>query len=289
MCIGALVAAFLSLPGVSSKGSSFGEDEDSKYPRMSLCAALAAARPGTTFSVELAGVYLTGTETQVLYDPSEPSCEQDVQPVTWVEFTPEAAPGASLEELLARDHRASVILKGELSGPKAPGPDNPALPVNISFANRVGGSRYGSSSRFRTQFVVKSVVQAEPVAELQSWEKVALHDQYLAPSTPDLRTFAPPKYPLRAQRFGIEGDVLLRASFSRGKAQRVDVLNGDRVLSEAAVDNIKTWRLRAVAKATLDVRYVFKLEDRVLGSSREPRVQIDLPRRVEIVAPSLRW
>jgi hypothetical protein len=53
---------------------------------MPLCAALQTVKVGQILPIRTSGIYVTSFEAQVLYDPSQPLCNGDDQPSTWVEF-----------------------------------------------------------------------------------------------------------------------------------------------------------------------------------------------------------
>ena len=56
----------------------------------------------------------------------------------------------------------------------------------------------------------------------------------------------PPVYPDVARQAGIAGTVSLRVLIGRGgEVDRVDVLNGEQSLQQAAVSAVRQWRYRA--------------------------------------------
>src|SRR5215213_3344368 len=81
-----------------------------------LCQSLATIQPEEQRPVVLGGVYAKGPESRVLYAVG---CTMNVQPVTWIEFSPDAI-GLSLLEQIKGTHEARVVFKGTLHGPRRP-------------------------------------------------------------------------------------------------------------------------------------------------------------------------
>ena len=106
-----------------------------------LCSVLEAIGPGEVARVVVSGVYQVAYEAQVLFDPHEPRCRRDVQPVTWVEFAAAAHGSDDLSDLLDTSRRVMVIFEGRLHGPGRILPDDPALPFAAAFANRTRNRR----------------------------------------------------------------------------------------------------------------------------------------------------
>lgn len=60
---------------------------------------------------------------------------------------------------------------------------------------------------------------------------------------PTLVTQVPPLYPLSAKARGIEGVVVVRVLIDKeGRVKKADVVNGDPLLTQAAVDAVRQWR-----------------------------------------------
>src|SRR5437588_6267656 len=119
---------------------------------MSLCAALASVDRGQQLRVVVSGVYAFSYEHAWLYDPNQLLCEADVKPHTAIEFAPGFDP-TPLSKFI-RDGRAYVTFEGTLFGPAPLEPDNPKLPDKWSAGLRMGDSRYGHMSAYRTQLRV---------------------------------------------------------------------------------------------------------------------------------------
>lgn len=288
-CLAALALAPFASARWQAVADRASEGEGPRAEQLSLCDALGRARPGVRLSVVVAGVYLIGPEQQILYDPLEPACEQDLQPATWVEFATAARSHVEMERILQRAGRVRVVFEGELAGPKAAGPDEPDLPLNIAFARRVASSRYGHLNIFRTRLMVTKILKAEPVSGSDSWEKVLLYGEEEQEAAALVGESEVLQYPARARRIGVAGEVVLEAVFVQGQVKTVEVRSGDRLLADEAVSNLRTWRLRKPIDTTLEVVFSFKLEDRLRGASQEPTILLQLPTKVTIVAPSYRW
>ena len=55
-----------------------------KPPTTSLCAALQSVDRGQELPIVVSGIFAVGRESQFLWDPRQPACEEDVQPSTSV-------------------------------------------------------------------------------------------------------------------------------------------------------------------------------------------------------------
>jgi len=255
--------------------------------RVDFCSAIEAIQPGDQLPVILSGIYTLGDEHQILYDPERPLCSGDVQPSTWVEFAPQVEARGELDQILRKSRRALVVLRGELFGPKRLAPDDPAFAVNLAYANRVAGRRYGHHSAFRTKLVVSEVLEAKPVPELTPWEGV-WHKPTSAAQLLNVEQAELPQYPTRARQVGLEGDVLVEVTVEGGRVSEASVASGDRLLAEAAVANIRTWRFDRGLKARFNATFSYRLIAPPSGIS-EARVITDLPRRVTVIASPNNW
>lgn len=255
--------------------------------RVDFCGALEAIQPGDQIPVIFSGIYMLGDEHAVFYDPERPLCSGDVQPSTWVEFAPQIEAHRELDQILRKARRAHVVLRGDLFGPKRLGPDDPALAVNLAYANRVAGRRYGHLSAFRTKLVVSSVLEASPMPEstpwASVWHKAMSPAQLVAVEQAEL-----PLYPPRARQVGLQGDVLVEVTVEGGRVAATSVTSGDRLLAEAAIANIETWRFDGELRARFSTTFSYKLAS---PSSTNPgsRVIAELPRKVTVIASSNNW
>lgn len=254
-----------------------------------LCSALSAIAPGHQQSVTVSGVFVVGPEHQLFYDPNEPVCPVDVQPETWLEF----APGVRNDELdrimssrrpLEETRRAYATFTGELYGPGALGPDDLSLASPLAFANRTRNRRYGHLNSYRTKLVVTGISDVKTVPSSAPW--------------PLARTIGPmpmvtrsevPRYPEMAWNVGITGDVVIGVTVTGGEVTKAEVRSGDRMLSDEALRNVKTWQFAPDTNATFTTTFTYEVDQRSTGASRAPHIDLQLPARVHITAASNDW
>ncbi len=281
----ALIALLLTAPAVSSSAEAPLSASRAPLP-VRLCEALQVVKAGERIPVRVSGIYVTGLELQLLYDPQQPRCSLNIQPSTWVEFAPSAVQDTRLVRLVERSGRASVTLVGDLYGPGALGPDDLSLSANVAFANRVAGHRYGHLNAFRTKLVVDKVLLAEPVPDSQPWNAV-----WAQPPEEErlvVRAARLPVYPPLARRGGITGAVVAEVEVKAGTVTRVEIKSGDRLLASETVANIRTWQFDADTNGSFSTAFVYHLEKRKVGDEG-PTVELHLPASVRITAASFDW
>jgi TonB family protein len=252
-----------------------------------LCTALESVKDGENLPVVISGVYFIGPETKIFYDPKAPLCQEDIQPSTWVEFTPSVSGDSRLEKILKKDGRAYVTFKGTLMGPKIAPPDDPSLPPYASYAKRVAGRRYGHLNGFRTELVVSAVLEAKAVPKevpfAGEWRK-PLQDRLI------VQDAGLPRYPPMARGAGISGEVQIEIKVSSGKVVSAEAISGDRLLAAEALSNVKTWTFVLNKEdESFTVKFVYILERRRLGENEAPRLELNLPFLVKIISPTLDW
>lgn len=252
------------------------------------CSALEAIQPGEEIPVLLSGLYSVGHELQILYDPQKPLCGGQVQPSTWVEFSPRAGGNAELDRIVEQSGRALLVVRGRLFGPRQPAPDDTSLPVTLAFANRVASRRYGHLGAFRTKLVVEELLHVEAASASLPWS-ATWHQAVNVSKGIRLEHAELPQYPPRAQRVGLVGDVVVELTIEGGRIVTVTAVSGDRLLAEAAVENVRTWRFNPQAQARLTTVFSFELERRSPGQSEGTRVVADLPRKVTVFAAQDDW
>lgn len=270
----ALTAESLAVPGVA----------DVQYD---LCSLLEEVHAGERVPVIVSGILAIGYEHQVLYDPDRPLCNGAVQPSTWVEYAQQFPENKELNRLLERSRRALVVVRGELFGPARVGPDDPDLALNLAYANRVARRRHGESSSFRTKLVISEIIDTKPVPEL-SPSQVTYHRPRNAEELLAVKEAALAQYPQRPRQIGLEGDVVIGLTIEDGRVTETLVESGDRLLAEAAVSNVKTWRFESGLNARLFTRFSFQLAD-PLSQGPPVKVIAELPRRVILIAKADAW
>jgi hypothetical protein len=217
-------------------------------PEVRLCEALDRIKPGDRLPVVMTGIYVVGYEHQFFYDPLQPTCYTNVQPYTWVEFSPDLILPSSMRTRLKNSGRVHLTLRGELYGPKPVGPDDITLPVYIAFANRAGGRRYGHLNGYRTKLVISEIADVRDVAE---GTPAAGSAMVITARQPVVVDAAMPSYPGLALNAGITGTVVVSVTVSKGEITSTNVESGDRVLAAGAVQNIKSWRFEEGDNRTL--------------------------------------
>jgi TonB family protein len=256
-----------------------------------LCDVLANIRAGEGRKVTISGIYVVGPEYQIFYDPKEPTCRADVQPETWVEIgsgvaSDELTRLMKLPEGSRASRRAYVTFTGELYGPGAAAGDDLSFSPFLAFANRTRNRRYGHLNGFRTKLVVSAVSGVKSVPKSVAWDQPSGHSTL---STPIVEHAEVPRYPEMAWNVGITGNVILDVTVSGGQVSNAEVKSGDRMLSSEAVRNVKTWRFAPDTNTTFTTTFTYDVEHRLTGTSRAPRIELQLPSAVHIIAASNDW
>jgi TonB family protein len=285
-----IIAGMLAAAGIVPGGAGAVQKASSVTtpPTMSLCAALQNVDRGQQLPIVVSGVYVVGYETQILYDPNQVSCDEDVQPLTWVEFAKGVEISPLLTKLLQEDHRAHVTFEGTLFGPSALEPDNPKLPDKWSASYRLGDTHHGDQNAFRTKMVVTRV---DASARVSASTPVG-QGRYRSPPpqrATDLLHADLPTYPYGARLAGLEGEVEVEVTLKDGKVVGTRVIAaGDRALAAAAVENIQTWRFSPDITETFTTRFVYVL-DRRFGQLSSQKIELEIPTLVKITAPRNGW
>lgn len=254
-----------------------------------LCDVLATISDGERRTVVLSGVYAASYEHAIFYDPNTVQCEADVQPETWVEFAPGVA-SAELTDIFKRregswnPRKAFVTFTGELYGPGAIAPDDVSLPQLAAFANRTRNRRYGHMNGYRTKLVVTRVEDVRSAPESTPSPSARSTDPALVVVHAEV-----PQYPKMAWNVGITGDVVLDVTVNGGQVTNVEVRSGDRMLAGEAVRSLKTWQFAADVSGEFTTTFTFDVEPRKTGASAAPRVELQLPNRVRIMAARNGW
>ena len=249
-----------------------------------LCALLGSIQAGEQRQVQVSGVYLVGTEQQVLYDPRTPLCDLDVQPATWVEFDQGAMDPAFAA---LPGSRFYVTFRGWLQGPGVVEEDDSRLPVIGSFANRVAFDRYGHLNAFRTQILVEEIVRFVPVPE--GVELPLYQGSAAVAAAPRIQQGALPQYPEKARRAGIEGIVEMKVAVEKGKVSNIDRVSGDRILAAGSRSAIETWVFDEAYSGTFVTTFYYDLRLQRSGANPNPEIEIHLPYDVHLSAPADGW
>jgi hypothetical protein len=252
--------------------------------QVNLCDRLGNVKPGDRIDVTVSGIFASG----VLYDPNDRLCDLDVGGDTTVEFEESAQIDPELEAIIDEDRRAYVTFQGVLWGPPPIGEDDPSLPLMVAYSRRIGGRRYGHLGMFRTKLVVERVLEFDRVpAHVPSIGESAIprpESMFPVLIAADL-----PQYPSAAQLVGIAGTVVVEVTVSGGEVVETGVLSGDRILVDAVIKNIETWRFRPEAEARFFTKFIFELEPRRTGGDRNTRLDVRLPSFARLNAAMNLW
>ena len=257
-----------------------------------LCGILEIIEPGEEVSLVLTGVY--GWRWDLLYSPGHHECLLDTQPSTYVEFPEEVkkkyhAEYEKLKKLGSKDGDARVILEGSLQGQKIAKEDEAHLAPRVSYANRAADSRYGFHNWSRTKFVVNAIRSVERIPDVEDLPVGRVHPIHNPPGSLVLNGAELPGYPKFARKIGIQGKVIIQAKIENGLVTDLEVLAGDRMLSEEAVKNMRTWKFPPEINRSISTSFVYRLEPRSPEERHRIEVDFNLPRRVTIVGSVNAW
>jgi hypothetical protein len=255
-----------------------------------LCSALEAVGPGERLDVIVSGVVISGFEARFLFDPERPLCKWDVQPSTWLEFDLGGLPAAGRPREMLEGGPAFVKVRGVLLGPPAVPPDDPELSPGEALARRLSGiRRYGHLGSFRTQLLVRKVLEVGAIAEEHSAAFPVINRPEPSKGVGRAGEGILPWYPEMARRRGVSGALTMEVEVVAGRIASVDRLHGDRLLEDATVATIKSWRFGADVNERFATVFVYRLERRLTHSSRSERIELDLPWLVRVTAASDEW
>lgn len=261
-------------------------DETAPSPR--LCDFLETLAPGERLQVKVEGVYVESMEGSVFYAPGQPVCVLDVEPATWVEFAGGYTEPAALRAELERSGRAWVRFKGTLWGRGELPPDDPSVPPMVAYAHRVGNLRYGHMNSYPTKLVVESAEFIRPVDGSEpsygAWSR-----ERPGSAVPILISSQVPQYPEAARKAGMEGVVVAEVVVEHGLVAKSTVKSGDRLLSEAVLENIATWRFGEGEGGSFSSVFVFELHPDRSGSDKNPQLELRLPTFARISSPRHGW
>lgn len=258
-------------------------------PVHDFCGALSAVERGGVLPVELRGAVLLGFELQVFFDPNQVKCELDIQPSSWLEFSPSSR--GELGRLRGSKSDSEILLvslRGDLEGPPVLGPDRPELSESLAYVQRTAGSGYGHGNAFRTRIIVREILSASPAPSDLSVRPVVSRSSY-SESRLDILHAELPVYPARAQRAGLEGDVEVQFSVRDGRLEGSAVVSGDRMFHDEARTFVHGLRFDPRASFRQTLRIEYRLERRLMSEHRNARIELDLPGLVRITAARDDW
>jgi hypothetical protein len=253
-----------------------------------LCDVLGRIQPGERIPVTLTGIYVVSYEHQLFYDPETPTCVVDVQPVTWLDFSEDFSADRRFDEHIRSEKRVWATFTGILWGPGEVKDDDLSAPTMIAYANRIANRRYGHMNAFRTRFVVEGVKNVRRVPnDMPSYGEWAA--RRWKSDTPRLSSSEVPRYPPAAQNVGISGPVIVEIAVADGQARTTKVISGDRILVDAVLANIATWRFETSVATTFTTTFVFELQRTPTGADQNAELDLKLPTFARITAPMNGW
>jgi len=99
---------------------------------------------------------------------------------------------------------------------------------------------------------------------------------------PKLAGAAVPLYPPLARQTRVQGVVHLKITTDGNGVATVDVLDGHKLLADAAKENALTWKFTLHEPATFTVTYRYKLDPKRRGDVDDPTVLLRYPTEIEI-------
>lgn len=98
-----------------------------------------------------------------------------------------------------------------------------------------------------------------------------------------------PLYPRLARTAHISGTVLILITVERGAVVETEVKSSSSPhLTRATIANIKTWQFESEDRTNFLVKYVYEIKGKRTPVPENPRLELDLPRLVKIVARPFR-
>jgi hypothetical protein len=264
-------------------------------PLASLCDLLSQASRGSRIPARVYGTLVSGFELSILYDEVNPECPLDIQPSTWVEFSPGMVGAEKLD--LDGDFdglRATrVELRGELWGLPALEPDEKryqSMPIFGAFSIRKGYQRYGHLGGFRTKFMVDEVLAVHSAHMRTDGSKfVKFRREGMDPNRLEVVRAEIPQYPPLARRADLEGDVLVKLRVADGEVVEKIILTGDSLFHETVLENVETWRFPMEDAGELLSTFRFRLVLKHRGAGHMSTVELQLPYSVTVVGAADGW
>jgi hypothetical protein len=98
-----------------------------------------------------------------------------------------------------------------------------------------------------------------------------------------------PVYPEKARVSGVQGKVRLRVSLRHNEVIDIDAEAEaeNRLLADAAIANLRTWRFRPSLVPVLTVDFSYEIRTTDCGANSRPTVRMELPSKVRVIAPAV--
>ncbi len=248
-------------------GFSFGQSASKGRQATSLCSLQQKVTEGNHESVRVSGIFREGLDLGTLQDVSCPN------EITWVELDLRSGRNkGKLRSLLYHSRQAYVVLDGEFYGPPVP---DPKLPEAIRKSYHPG---WGHLAAFKTKLVVHAI---RDVKVVPTGPKIT------PPSNeyPQLTHAEMPLYPQLARTAHISGTVEILVTAERGAVVETEGKSSSSPhLTRATIANIKTWQFESEDRTSFLVKYVYEIKGKQTPVPENPRLELDLPRLVKIIA-----
>jgi len=102
------------------------------------------------------------------------------------------------------------------------------------------------------------------------------------PESPVVNSAQMPLYPVLARQARIEGTVQVKVTTDGTSVTNITASGANRILLDAAEQNVRTWQLYRHKPQTFTVTFVYKLESPEVYGFVNPTVLLELPNRVEV-------
>ena len=240
-----------------------------------LCSLLENIQPGDRLPVILEGELSQWWEFK---DPREPLCQLNVGQVTGSEWRKGFEVPQELQRIFQEHGRAYVVLVGEFLGPKSGAKPNPDISPLVDYSSRFPNGHFVGSD---TKLIVHKLVEMESPLELHQWP-LTIFDTTPFPEV--IEAAMPLSYPFMAHKVGFSGDVKVQLTIEKGQVVKAEVLEGDHLLTEDTLANVRTWKFDSTVDARFTTTFIYRLERKPPEVSAIT-VRAQMPVRIEIVAP----
>ena len=145
------------------------------------------------------------------------------------------------------------------------------------------------------RFVLASIVVAALVSTATAQTSEPVGSPHVCQPSPDASRFRVthadmPLYPPLARQARLQGSVFIHISIKDGSVMRAEVTSSKpealKMLPIAASDNVKTWHFAADVSGETEAEFTYELIREESYVPENPRVEMELPTCVRIVAKS---
>jgi hypothetical protein len=112
-----------------------------------------------------------------------------------------------------------------------------------------------------------------------TWDRVVWASPPPQVLTPTVVVAEVPFYPPIGRAASLQGVVLLEVTTEGDKADSIKILRGPKLLADAAISNLRSWRFVGKPPETFQVTYHYRLSTACKGN---PAVNLNLPSEVSV-------